>query len=265
METLIYSLVTASATVAGGLWVARQPQASLNAERQALLMAAGGGLLFATLLCELLPEMLVHGWALGFPAMVAGMLAVMGFERFVAGPVGAFLDRHVGLDDGGHGPCDHHHHGPRPTVMSHGAACSVLGCLLVCTFFDGIALTASLGAGLHIGMMVAIGLLFHLLPEGIVAASVVRGAGRSATAAGVAAIAVGLALLAGVGAASLIGTTLGTLAVGVPFAAGVILHTLSHQLAPMALRVRHGELAFGGAATLFMLLEFLLPHVHAHQ
>jgi zinc transporter ZupT len=135
---------------------------------------------------------------------------------------------------------------------------------MVCTFFDGIALTASLGAGLHIGLMVGLGLLFHLLPEGMVAATVVRRAGRSQAAAALAATMVGLALLAGVGAANLIGSTLGTLAVGVPFAAGVVLWTLSHQMAPAALRGRHGVPAFGTAATLILLLEFLLPHVHLH-
>ena len=73
MEALVYGMVTASATVAGGWWMATRPASWLTVERQATLMAMGGGLLLATLGTELLPEAVAHGGDGAFLALVAGI------------------------------------------------------------------------------------------------------------------------------------------------------------------------------------------------
>ena len=75
-----------------------------------------------------------------------------------------FLDRFL-IDENHHLPHHHHSHS-----LSPGGVCSVVGCLSVCSFFDGIRLfsgTLLEGVG---GMVTAISLFFHLLSEAAIVA-----------------------------------------------------------------------------------------------
>lgn len=285
-EALGYGLLTAGLTTAGGVWVASRPAAWLTEERLAGLLAVGGGVLLATLCFEMLPEAAAHGGEQVFMWFFAGIATVLLFETYAA----PRLDRWFGPDDGCHGgeapethepACDAHdhdhghghhhhfhghHHDPGPAgiaaLMSHGAACSAVGCLLVCTFFDGVALAAGFAVSVQLGLVLGVGLLAHLLPEGVVAASVLLAAGSSARSARRAAIAVGGSLLAGILAASLLGEALGNGASALPFAAGVITHVVLTQLVPIAGRHRLGLPLLLSVAVALGVIERVVPHSH---
>jgi zinc transporter ZupT len=278
--TLVYGLVTASTTMAGGMWLASRPRRWLTHERLSAMMALGAGLLLAVLFFELLPAALHQGdegraltWLFG------GILAVMVFERYLAPHLDLIGDEDEVACSHGHGehpPHDHGHghvhgyaqegvaHGEvtHAHLLSHGAACSALGCLMVCTFFDGVAMAAGFALNFSIGLLVMVGLLAHILPEGMLAAAVVLAAGRSKRLAHRAAIATGAAFLLGLGLPLALGGATGTLGFALPLASGVLLYVVLGQLVPVALRTQTGvPLVIAGAA-LFGLVERLLPHTH---
>lgn len=278
-NTLVYGLVTASTTMAGGMWIASRPRRWLTHERLSAMMALGAGLLLAVVFFELLPASLHQGdESRALMCMFGGILAVMGFERYLAPHLDLIGDEdEASCAHGGHGHGDHHDahghvHGYAQDVahgevahshmLSHGAACSALGCLMVCTFFDGVAMAAGFSLNFSIGLIVMVGLLAHILPEGMLAAAVVLAAGRSRRLATRAAIATGVAFLAGLALPLLVGGATGTLSFALPLASGVLLYVVLGQLVPVALRTPTGVPLVVAGAVLFGLVERLLPHAH---
>lgn len=167
-----------------------------------------------------------------------------------------------GHDHGHHHGHDHGHSHGHGDLLSHGAACSVLGCLLACTFFDGLAIGASFGLGAEVGVWVAFGLAAHLVPEGMVAATVLLAAGSSRSAARRAVLGVGAALMLGVLVPTVGGQAFGLTALALPFSVGVLLYVVLAQLAPVALRVRGGVPAMAAGAAFFWAVSVLSPHHH---
>lgn len=280
MESLVYGLVTASTTMAGGMWIASRPRKWLTSSRLAAMMSLGAGLLMAVLCFELLPESVAHGGPHAFLYLFGGMLAVILFERYLAprlnffGPEGAACHAHEhehahdhahehAEEAVAHAP-DHalahaHDHGP---LISHGAACSALGCLLVCTFFDGVAMMAGFSVSVPVGMLIALGLIFHMLPEGVLAATVVLAAGSTAKRARMAAAATAVAFLAGMAVPFLLGSAVGSMAFALPVAAGVLLYIVLGQLLPVAMRTANGVPLVVAGALIFGLVVQLIPHTH---
>lgn len=276
----MYGLVTAGTTVAGGLWVTSRPRAWLTQARLSMMMAIGAGLLLAVACFELMPEGVLHaGTERAFPAMFAGVVAVLLFERYLAPRLGALFPADAGAHDAacshahGHGhhhhdepSLDHHHahdaacgHAHAP-LLSHSAACSALGCLLVCTFFDGIALASGFSVSPQVGIILAIGLTLHMLPEGVLASSVVLASSQSKVLARRAAVAAGVSFLLGIVAAFGLGAFL-TLAL--PFACGVLLYVTLGQLVPVALRAPRGIGYMALGAAFFLTVIHFFPHSHA--
>lgn len=275
---LTYGLLAASATMAGGLWVANLSREWLTPARLRGIMALGAGFLVALVLLELLPASVEQagGEAHGvFGLVLAAAAAVFAFDRWIA-PRLSFLDvsqdvdgcahhhdypHDHGHDHGdGHGPhADHAHAACGHPILGHGAACSALGCLAVCTFFDGVALSASFAAGSTLGWLVMVGLILHLLPEGILAASVTLAAGASKRMARRAVIIVGVALLLG----ALMPFMMGPLVpFALPIAAGILLFVALAQLIPAAATTSAGAwlVLVGGGS--FWLIEQLFSHGH---
>lgn len=275
---LTYGLLAASATMAGGLWVANLSREWLTPSRLRGIMALGAGFLVALVLLELLPASveLAGGEAHEvFGIVLAAAAAVFAFDRWIA-PRLSFLD--IPHEDDG---CAHHHdyshdhghdhgdgHGDHPDhahaacghpILGHGAACSALGCLAVCTFFDGVALSASFAAGSSLGWLVMVGLLLHLLPEGILAASVTLAAGASKRTARRAVIIVGVALLLGAVMPFLMGPLV---PLALPVAAGILLFVAFAQLIPVAATTSLGAwlVLVGGGS--FWLISQLVSHGH---
>lgn len=280
MEALVYGLVTAGTTVAGGLWVTSRPRTWLTQTRLSAMMALGAGLLLAVACFELMPEGFLHGGSLAFPALFAGIFMVLLFERYLAPRLGALFPAdtraHDAACDHAHGHGHHHHDEPaldhhhahdaacghaHAPLLSHGAACSALGCLLVCTFFDGIALASGFAVSAQVGIILAVGLTLHMLPEGVLASSVVLASSQSKLLARRAAIAAGASFLLGILAAHALGAFL---SLALPFACGVLLYVTLGQLVPVALRAPRGLGYMALGAAIFLGIIQLFPHSHAH-
>jgi zinc transporter ZupT len=277
MESLMYGLVTASTTMAGGMWIASRPRTWLTEARLAAMMALGGGLLLAVLAFELLPTSVEHGGHHAFGALFAGVIAVLLFERYLAprltflNPPHAHHDHDHDHEHGHDHDHEHHHehelthahdHHGHGSLLSHGAACSALGCLLVCTFFDGVAMATGFHVSVEVGFLLAIGLIAHMLPEGVLASTVVLASGSSAKLARRAAIATGVAFMLGMLVPTLLNGMLGSMTFALPFAAGVLLYVVLGQLMPVALRTANGVPLVVVGALLFGLVERLVPHTH---
>ena len=76
----------------------------------------------------------------------------------------SFLDQWV-EEPHSHGSDHYHTH-----VLSPEAAMSTMGCLTVCSFFDGMRFYSGLTLGKMTGIALGIGLFFHLLAEGVTVA-----------------------------------------------------------------------------------------------
>ncbi|MEB3198206.1 MAG: ZIP family metal transporter [Candidatus Sericytochromatia bacterium] len=293
MTILVYSLVTAALMLAGGLWVATRPQAWLTEGRLSLLVAAGTGLLLATLGLEMLPsasEALGHRAFVWFLAGIGIVLllehhAAPWLDRLLAPPRSSCQHDHSVSHEAHAADCDahahaHHHHVAGSAaalsttlahshghhahgLLSHGTACTAVGCLIVCTFFDGLSLAAGFSTSAQLGALLGAGLLLHLLPEGVVAASVLLAAGASRAAARRAATVVACALLGGVLVASGLGGALGGSATVLALASGVIAYVVLGQLVPVALRAPGGLWLMLGVTAALALFEHLWPHSHA--
>lgn len=284
MNVIIVGLVCACIMVGSGYWVATRSPAWLSGNRLGLLMAIGTALLLTTLCLEMLPtasEMLGHQ---AFVWVLVGIVAVVLLEQHLAPRLDRWLtQRPEDRSDvpephhHDHGACDHateaystHRVGPMGHVhamhqhshLHHGTACTAVGCLVVCTFFDGLSLAAGFSTSAHLGIVLSIGLLLHLLPEGLVAASVLLAAGaRRATAQG-AAIVIGLALLAGIGTAKTLGVAIGASAVVLALASGVIAYVALGQLLPLVMRTPGGLRLMLATIGILALLETTWPHSH---
>lgn len=273
---LAFGLMAASVTMAGGYWVANQPRSWLTPARLRGILALGAGFLLALVLLELLPSAIAGKDAHDvFAIVLLGAASVFAFDRWVA-PRLSFLE--VAHEEDG---CAHHHdyahdhghdhgegHGPTPDhahaacghpILGHGAACSALGCLIVCTFFDGVALSASMAGGSTLGTLVLIGLLLHLIPEGLLAATVVLASGGSARIARRMTLLTGSAFFVG----ALVPMILGPVgAVALPLASGILLFVALGQLIPASAITPAGAWLVLAGGSGFWLLERLIAHGH---
>ncbi|MNY25518.1 ZIP Zinc transporter [compost metagenome] len=122
---------------------------------------------------------------------------------------------------------------------------------MICSLFDGVALSGALSGGTRLGALAMMGLLLHLLPEGVLAATVTMAGGGSPRNARRAALAMGLAFLVG----TTLPLVLGPLsASALPFSAGVLLYVALTELIPSVSTSGKGAgLVLAGSAGYFLL------------
>ncbi|MGI9549154.1 MAG: hypothetical protein ACR2M7_04185 [Bdellovibrionales bacterium] len=77
-----------------------------------------------------------------------------------------FLDRWIETSSHQHDH-NHHHHAH---LLSPSTVCSTVGCLALCSFFDGIRLLAGLSMEGYAAVVTMAGLFIHLLSEGVLVA-----------------------------------------------------------------------------------------------
>lgn len=129
----------------------------------------------------------------------------------------------------------------RKHVHSDGDACckpmlgvpiaqAAIGCVIVCSFFDGVMVTSGFQAGEKIGIGIYIGQLLHAVPEGIIAASLALASDQSSSASKRAALFVGSSFFIG----SVFPFFISAKPTWVlPFSLGVALSVTLGQLLPM--------------------------------
>lgn len=255
----------------------------LRPDRLKPFMGAAAGYLLALSLLELFPESIEAGPHLAGKIFLASLLTILAFDYWVT-PRLDFLER-LFIGSPGSGPEDfipitspkagastlapihnirpttntHHvHHHPHHGACGHavfgfGAACSVVGCLLVCSFFDGIALGSSFAQqNLRQLLLLIAGQCFHMIPEITVTYAVLVGGGVAPRRALWVLLLVSLALSMGFAIPMMVPIPMP--AAWLAVSAGILLYVAMSQMLPMALEVKHGPLYVFAGALVFVLL-----------
>ena len=151
--------------------------------------------------------------------------------------------------------CHEHHHGQHASFfIDHGAACSSIGCIIVCAFFDGLEIVAAFSIHSSTGWFVNAALLLHTVPEAVMAASL--GASSAMKRQNVY---INIGLVSGaiwLGGVSMLSASnwAPRETVLLPLATGVLLYTLLTHLLPAALKAPYAWafLSLGGTLALFV-------------
>jgi zinc transporter ZupT len=194
-------------------------------------------MLLAINFVELLPHAMEKAQPWTPVVIFIGIISMILMEKYVA-PKLTFLDRqihHEHHEEGHHKNEDHGHH-----LISHKEACSSVGCLIVCAFFDGIEIASAFHVNLSSGWIVSSGLLFHVLPDGAIAAGMAMAGGLSSKVAKWSSLLIGAALFIGAILSVVVGNVVGFHSVVLPLTFGVLTYVCLVHLLPMSLKHRFG-------------------------
>lgn len=253
-EGIILVITMSALSLALGLWWAGHQKARINKWTN-YLIALGAGMLLGLCLGEFLPHSFEHASRATPFIMLAGMFLVIASEKYIS-PL--FVKEHLAH-------CDHDHgHGHAHRSISAHVACSSIGCVLICAFFDGWEIMAGFEMGRQTGLLITTGMFLHALPEGVLVASLGLAGGLSIKTVRLNVAAVSVAIL--------MGGALGALAVEIfdfqlivlPLATGVLLYLAIGHLLPMALQERWGIMGVLLGA-IFVLIFSLSGHAHASE
>jgi ZIP family zinc transporter/zinc and cadmium transporter len=243
---LLSGLIAGLANVAGGvLAVSRR---GWDRVRQSYFVAAGAGFMLAAVLLRMIPESYRLSEAHGSVGLTVGTLLLLGYMFVHAA-------EHVLVGHFHFGEETHHEHWVEPVV----GTTALLG-LLLHAFFDGVSIGAGFLVRPELGILVAIAIFLHKVPEGFTVASIMTAAGRSPRDAGMSAVWLGVATLVGV---VTIAHWPGLVRFALPFSAGAALYVAASDLIPavnetkgirMALWVFGGVVFFYGTERLLGVL-----------
>lgn len=168
----------------------------------------GAGFLLALVVLTLLPTVLGSAGGRGAGAVLAGYLAVLFAQRYVA---------------------PHFHFGEERHTVSRVTAVSAACALAVHGLFDGVGIGSGAAVEPSLGLLVFAGVVLHKLPEGVTVASLMVASGWKRRSAVVAVAAV--AATAPIGAL-LAQRASGLAPLGLGLAAGAGLHVAASNLVP---------------------------------
>jgi len=233
--SVVLGLTAAAANVFGGFIIVQK-----HWERAYLryFVALGSGFMLATTIMEMIPESVRIAAGRTPLFVLIGYLLVHFFEHTVS---------------------PHFHFGEETHadefIHSH-KSYSILGGLLIHTFFDGIAIASAFLVSNWLGWIVFLAVFLHKVPEGFTVASVMLASGSSRKAAFGASAMLGVATVAGVLTMSLFEKWV---SVGLPISAGVTLYVAASDLIPEVNKepgVGMAFVVFAGVALLFVLDKF---------
>lgn len=256
-------------------------------------------MLFIDLLPENL-EKYPGGGSLFFKWALLGIGLVIAFERYGV-PRLKFVDRFFDVDakslkhihthdghvhaGGGHGDhahhdhhdhhnlneathCDHsHEHGhihqhTHPTVLGHGAVCSAIGCFMICSFFDGISLSSVQAVDPQLGLLLIVGVVLHLLPEGVLSGAMALAGGASVHSAKKILLFIGGSFVAG----SLIPFLIhGFESAFLALSSGILIFVTMVQLLPTALKLKFAPAWIALGAAIFAVGHEILEMLGVHH
>lgn len=126
------------------------------------IAVSSGGLLILTVL-EFIPSSFANISMSSYQGAFFILMGILlqGATDILLVPRLKFLDTWIDADT-----CYHKH----SHTLSPATVCSMVGCLTVCAFFDGVRLFAGLTIGSSIGLMIGMALFFHLVSEGALVA-----------------------------------------------------------------------------------------------
>ena len=234
MTTIAIAAVAAAGNLAGALAVIRRLERSLRAIDVGIAFSAGFMLSVAVI--GVLPEVFARDDVSAAWSVLGGYLAVHVAQHVLA---------------------PHFHFGEETHHVSAFAGLAALVGLAVHTFFDGVAIAAGFLASGKLGVLLALSVLLHKLPEGVTVASLMVAGGHGRRGAIIAAGIVGLATVLGV----LLTESVALLARhGLALAAGVTLYVAASELVPAFQSRRRGvaTVAFFGGVGTFLLANLLV-------
>jgi len=237
--SLLLGVTAAAANVLGGTIIV---QKSWERAYLRYFLGLGAGFMLATALVEIFPESLkLRGESAAFLVLV-GYLIIHFFEHTVTA---------------------HFHYGEethRDAFLHAHKGLSVLGGLVIHTFFDGIAIASGFLISNWLGWIIFLAIILHKIPEGFTATSVMLASGRGRKTAWAASVLMGAATFAGVLTMALFRREV---SFGLPISAGVTIYIAASDLIPEVNR----EPGAGMALVVFLGvgLFFLIEHIaHVH-
>ncbi|MCC7196348.1 MAG: ZIP family metal transporter [Gemmatimonadaceae bacterium] len=206
MKPILYAAIAAAGNLLGALALATRDTWSRRTIE--FVLAFSAGFLVAVSLGELVPEAISRG------GLRAGAWILTGF-------VLVHLTQHALVG--------HFHFGEETHEVSGEVGITALVGLMLHTFVDGVAIATSLAVDQRLGALVLTAIVLHKLPEGLAIGSLFVAGGRSVRAAVVAALALGVATIAG----AALSDRVALLAThGLALAAGVTLYVGASNLIP---------------------------------
>lgn len=231
-------LIVASISSLGGFFMASRPSVFFEKWKYKLI-GLGTGILFGVAFLEFLPHAMKSHPDLSPLLIVSGLVLIVFIEAVIAPKLNFLEGNHCRHDHAKeHRSKQNPHHEHLHHLVSHQAACSAVGCLMVCAFFDGLEITTAFRLDSKTGLLTSGGLLFHILPDGILAASISLAGGASPLKAKFIVLMTGMALVLG----SLISIFLISLSFRymLPLACGILIYVCLVHLLPVAIKERNG-------------------------
>jgi len=229
--TTLFAIVAAVATLAGGL-IATLP-GRLSRARLSHLIAFGAGYILATTLVSLLPE---------------SMALITNAPLYVlAGYMLAHLFEHTFTSHFHFGEETHTQHVIDPRV----GATALVG-LALHSLFDGVAIAAGFLVTPSLGILIALAVILHKVPEGVTISSLMVASGRTRKSAREAAGLLAVATLAGAAVMQVLGE--GIKGIGLALSCGIALYVAATDLIPEF--NQEGERVYSLSALLGVVLYF---------
>lgn len=238
-STLFLYITVLSASGLGGLLISLRR--SWTQEALTMIISAGGGLLLAITLLDLLPHSFGGEGGTGIPLVLVGFSSLLVFDLIrrkeeqdeTAGVIGVYIG------------------------------------LLIHAFLEGMSLLASYRVDVQLGYSLLSALILHKIPDGITVASLFMAITRSRWIAFLAALSLGVATLLGIFAMTLADAWLSTrLSHAVlSFTTGIFLYVSASHLVPLVRRNGSLEagLSFVAAILAYMLVMLYTDsEVHPH-
>ncbi len=264
----------------------------LNLDRLKVFIAIASGFILSALFFDLLPESIENfpeGPSTYFKWSLVGIMLVAIFERYLL-PKLDFVNRFFNPEDsalkivdthdesvhGEHDAHDHHEHldeaehcshshehahlhmHTHPEVLGVGQVCSAIGCFMICSFFDGITLSSVQAVDHKLGVVLVLGVVLHLLPEGVLSGVMALSGGASFKSARKVLLFIGGSFVLG----SIIPFAIsGFESIFISMTSGILLFVSLVQLLPTALRLKYAPLWILCGGGLFYLSHAMLGFI----
>jgi len=235
--TALFAVIAALATFIGGVAVPDR----LSRAQLSHLIAFGAGYILAAALMSLLPESL--------ELIDNAPLYVL------AGYVLAHLFEHTFTSHFHFGEETHHEHMVDPKV----SAGALVG-LVLHSFFDGVAIASGFLVTPHLGLLIALAVILHKVPEGVTIASLMVASGRTLKSARQGAGLLAIATLAGAALMAFMGE--GVKGAGLALSCGIALYVAATDLIPEF--NQQSERVYSISALGGLVLYFAVHYVSHH-
>lgn len=212
---LACAVIAGGANVAGGLLAAQA--SGWDRIRQSYFVAIGAGFMLAAVLLRMVPE--------SYRLALTGQSAMLSVGTLIlVGYLLVHFAEHVLVAHFHFGEETHHEHWVEPVV----GTTALMG-LALHTLFDGISIGSGFLISPGLGLLIAIAVFLHKIPEGFTMASIMVAAGRTRRDAVLAASFLGVVTVVGT-----LGTTLlqGSIRFALPVSAGAAIYVAASDLIP---------------------------------